>query len=129
MENFFQTNVVWFIIGAIILGVILVIKSFFIGKRINDEEKYAVEELCIGAFVLTLVSLFFFLTSVLSVINDQGWEVTRARYLFGAVFLFISYVFHGLTLKVLDSSNQELKDSQRNLKEEIKRQKKKIKIS
>jgi len=85
-----------------------------------------------GAFVLMLLSLILFSASVLSVINDQGWEVIRETYLIGVGSLFISYVLYRIAkYKALTpyDSNQELKDSRRKLKEEIKRQKKKIKVS
>jgi len=132
MENFFQANFVWFLVGAIILGIVIVVKVFT--EKIEKRKVGTGKEFnfLISGSLLGYCSLLFFGFSAVYVVDPRNWESIRVIYLIGVGMLLVSYILHwmkGREASTSGDSSQKLKNSQENLKKDIERQKKKIKTS
>ena len=131
VENFFQMNFVWLLMGVIIAGAIIAAKG--IVEMMKDRTERECNLLLSGSllglfsFYLSLASAFLWIVDPQETSSSRDWESIKTLYLISVGVLFVGYTLRWMGN--LNASSQKLKISQKNLKKEIERQKEKIKIS
>jgi len=131
LESFFQANGLWLVIVAFILGLILLIKAIREEDKCQKEENWFMGSASLMTIVMAVL-IVAFIVSLGEQKWEQKWEILRILYLISLGGFFLSYAFYktgkSKASAIIGSPDQEVKNSQKKLKEKIKKQKKEINI-